>query len=104
MNNFDVDGSEIQKTIIDEMPVTPSVATATMAPFSTDLNDVFISVKTTKHYHYSRLPSIIATWFQHAKDQVCLFTFLLLCRLLLLLAFAVTEYGSFLINLFAWFN
>lgn len=74
MNNFDVDVSEIQKTIIDEIPVTPSVATATMAPFSTDLNDVFISVKTTKHYHYSRLPSIIATWFQHAKDQTWFFT------------------------------
>lgn len=71
VGNFDVNLPETQRTIIDEIPVTPPVATATMAPFSTDLNDVFISVKTTRHYHYSRLPSIIATWFQHAKDQVC---------------------------------
>lgn len=41
-----------------------------MAPFTTNLDDVFISVKTTKHYHHSRLPDIISTWFQFAKDQV----------------------------------
>ena len=56
----------------EEMAVTPSVATATMAPFSTDLDDVFISVKTTRNYHYSRLPAIIDTWFQFAKHQVYL--------------------------------
>ncbi|KAL2729833.1 fringe glycosyltransferase [Vespula maculifrons] len=50
--------------------MTPPLATATMVPFSTNLDDVFISVKTTKHYHRSRLPAIIGTWFQFAKDQV----------------------------------
>lgn len=59
----------------DVAAVTPSVATATMAPFSTDLDDVFISVKTTRHYHHSRLPAIIGTWFQFAKEQVCLVAF-----------------------------
>ncbi|XP_024945567.1 fringe glycosyltransferase isoform X2 [Cephus cinctus] len=55
-------------------PVTPPIATATMAPFSTDLVDLFISVKTTRHYHHSRLPAIIATWFQFARDQTWFFT------------------------------
>lgn len=56
--------------INEESSVTPAIATATMAPFTTNLDDVFISVKTTKHYHHSRLPAIISTWFQFAKDQV----------------------------------
>lgn len=34
------------------------------------LDDIFISVKTSKHYQYSRLPIILKTWFQLAKDQV----------------------------------
>ncbi|KAJ8682857.1 hypothetical protein QAD02_018649 [Eretmocerus hayati] len=55
-------------------PVTPSLATATMVPFSTDLDDLFISVKTTRHYHHLRLPTIIDTWFQFAKEQTWFFT------------------------------
>ncbi|XP_033313521.1 fringe glycosyltransferase-like [Bombus bifarius] len=60
--------------INEESSVTPAIATATMAPFTTNLDDVFISVKTTKHYHHSRLPAIISTWFQFAKDQTWFFT------------------------------
>lgn len=60
--------------ISEESSVTPAIATATMAPFATNLDDVFISVKTTKHYHHSRLPAIISTWFQFAKDQTWFFT------------------------------
>ncbi|XP_058797189.1 fringe glycosyltransferase isoform X2 [Phymastichus coffea] len=65
-----------RSTLLVEEPaaVTPSVATATMAPFSTDLVDVFIGVKTTRHYHHSRLPAIIDSWFQLAKDQTWFFT------------------------------
>ncbi|XP_026826014.1 fringe glycosyltransferase isoform X2 [Ooceraea biroi] len=63
-----------RKIISEESPVTPPVATATMAPYATNLDDVFISVKTTKHYHHSRLPAIIDTWFQFAKDQTWFFT------------------------------
>lgn len=39
-------------------------------PPTTELDDVFISVKTTKGYHESRLALIIKTWFQLAKEQV----------------------------------
>lgn len=60
-----------RRLISEESPVTPPVATATVAPFVTSLDNVFISVKTTKHYHHSRLPAIIDTWFQFAKNQVC---------------------------------
>ncbi|XP_043269415.1 fringe glycosyltransferase isoform X2 [Venturia canescens] len=64
-----------QGTIVsEELALTPPVATATMVPFSTDLDDVFVSVKTTRHYHHSRLPAIIETWFQFAKDQTWFFT------------------------------
>ena len=63
-----------RRLISEESPVTPPVATATLAPFATNLNDVFISVKTTKHYHHSRLPAIIDTWFQFAKNQTWFFT------------------------------
>ncbi|KAF2903061.1 hypothetical protein ILUMI_03117 [Ignelater luminosus] len=51
----------------------PSV-TATLRPPTTTLDDVFISVKTTKHYHKSRLPIILTTWFQLAKEQTWFFT------------------------------
>ncbi|XP_012282368.1 fringe glycosyltransferase isoform X2 [Orussus abietinus] len=53
---------------------TPPLAPATVAPFATDLDDVFISVKTTHRYHRSRLPVVIATWFQLARKQTWFFT------------------------------
>lgn len=55
---------------------SPSV-TATRKPPMTKLDDVFISVKTTKHYHNLRLSIIVKTWFQLAKNQVCFFIFCL---------------------------
>jgi len=36
----------------------------------TTLNDIFISVKTTKNFHSTRLDVILRTWFTLAKDQV----------------------------------
>lgn len=51
--------------------------TGTPKPATTNLNDIFITVKTTKLYHDTRLTLIIKTWFQLAKDQVswkCLIT------------------------------
>lgn len=44
--------------------------TATPKPTTISLNDIFISVKTTKLYHDTRLDVIIKTWFQLATDQV----------------------------------
>lgn len=35
-----------------------------------DLDDIFISIKTTKKYHDSRLKMLVKTWFQLAKEQV----------------------------------
>lgn len=46
--------------------------TGTPKPTTTNLNDLFITVKTTKSYHDTRLALIIKTWFQLAKDQVSL--------------------------------
>ena len=37
---------------------------------STTLDDLFISVKTTKNFHSSRLDVIIKTWFTLAREQV----------------------------------
>ncbi|KAG8329846.1 hypothetical protein J6590_077437 [Homalodisca vitripennis] len=44
-------------------------STATPKPPLARPHDVFISVKTTGHYHRARLPVILKTWFQLAKDQ-----------------------------------
>ncbi|XP_030385299.1 fringe glycosyltransferase [Scaptodrosophila lebanonensis] len=48
--------------------------TATPQPPITELDDIFISVKTTKNYHDTRLALIIKTWFQLARDQTWFFT------------------------------
>lgn len=48
--------------------------TATPASTTTYLEDIFISVKTTKHYRNSRLRVILKTWFQQAKEQTWFFT------------------------------
>ncbi|XP_069694973.1 fringe glycosyltransferase [Periplaneta americana] len=52
--------------------VTP--ASNSSRPAGTQLDDVFISVKTTRNYHKWRLPVILKTWFQLAKDQTWFFT------------------------------
>ncbi|KAF6203686.1 hypothetical protein GE061_002019 [Apolygus lucorum] len=49
-------------------------ATATPSPSATSVSDLFISVKTTVHYHQARLPVILKTWFQLAKHQTWFFT------------------------------
>ncbi|EEB10059.1 Fringe glycosyltransferase, putative [Pediculus humanus corporis] len=41
---------------------------------NTSLDDIFISVKTTRNYHKWRLPVILKTWFQLAKNQTWFFT------------------------------
>lgn len=50
------------------------LAAGTSKPAGTRLSDVFISVKTTRNYHKWRLPIILKTWFQLAKDQTWFFT------------------------------
>lgn len=47
-----------------------NTVTGTPKPDQYNLDDIFISVKTTKNYHNNRLAMIIKTWFQLAKDQV----------------------------------
>ncbi|XP_073983539.1 fringe glycosyltransferase [Rhodnius prolixus] len=49
-------------------------STATPLPATTSINDLFISVKTTVHYHQARLPVILKTWFQLASQQTWFFT------------------------------
>ena len=53
------------------------LAAVTSKPAGTLLSDVFISVKTTRNYHKWRLPGILKTWFQLAKDQVRLSSLLI---------------------------
>ncbi|XP_065200820.1 fringe glycosyltransferase [Planococcus citri] len=48
--------------------------TATPVSATTYLEDIFISVKTTKRNHNTRLKYILKTWFQLAKDQTWFFT------------------------------
>ena len=39
-------------------------------PNRIDLDDVYISVKTSKQFHETRLPIILDTWFEQARNQV----------------------------------
>lgn len=52
--------------------VQPTTTPKTPVPLQ--LEDIFISVKTTKKNYASRLDVIIKTWFQLAKDHVWFFT------------------------------
>lgn len=51
-------------------PVTKTSVSDSGQSKNITLDDVFISVKTTKHYQYTRLPIILKTWYQLAKEQV----------------------------------
>lgn len=75
--NFNVkNDNKFLKTLYPTKPDRNSLdyyqnsVTGTPKPQTTELDDVFISVKTTKNYHDTRLSMIIKTWFQLAKDQV----------------------------------
>lgn len=81
--------------------------TGTPKPPTTELNDIFISVKTTKNYHDSRLALIIKTWFQLAKEQVSRHLLLFLLsfeiygnRLVRILLFAVISFGFTFLRVF----
>jgi hypothetical protein len=58
------------KVSSDANSVDAVSSSATSRPVGTQLGDVFISVKTTRNYHKWRLPVVLKTWFQLAKDQV----------------------------------
>lgn len=47
-----------------------AIGTVTPKPPIVELDDLFISVKTTKANHNNRLEIILKTWFQMAKEQV----------------------------------
>ncbi|KOB72460.1 Fringe, partial [Operophtera brumata] len=55
-------------------PVTKTSVSDSGQSKKITLDDIFISVKTTKHYQYTRLPIILKTWYQLAKQQTWFFT------------------------------
>lgn len=59
-----------QQRLQQQHQLNERAVTATPKPSTTNLNDIFITVKTTKMYHDNRLALIIKTWFQLAKEQV----------------------------------
>ena len=64
LNATDINLNTIEETEVNLSSRTP----VTKAP--TTLDDIFISVKTTKNFHVSRLDVIIKTWFTLAREQV----------------------------------
>lgn len=59
----------------DSAGVATAALNETATPYeNTTLNEIFISVKTTKNYENTRLPIILQTWFQLAKEQIWFFT------------------------------
>ncbi|EAT35791.1 AAEL012068-PA [Aedes aegypti] len=53
----------------DSYPNGQQSVTGTPKPPTTELDDLLISVKTTKGYHDTRLEMITKTWYQLAKEQ-----------------------------------
>ena len=47
---------------------------AVLEPPETSLSDIFISVKTSKKFHKSRLGVVLATWFTQASSSTFFFT------------------------------
>ena len=47
---------------------------AVLEPPETSLSDIFISVKTSKKFHKSRLGVVLATWFNQASSSTFFFT------------------------------
>ncbi|CAG9865557.1 unnamed protein product [Phyllotreta striolata] len=68
------DRSQTEMEVPLELTSEFATATATVKPPTTTLDDIFISVKTTKNYHRKRLPIILKTWFQLARKQTWFFT------------------------------
>ncbi len=52
---------------------SPSAARRFVPP-RTEQEDLFISVKTSRKFHESRLGVVLKTWFQLARDQIWFFT------------------------------
>uniref|UniRef100_A0A2M4ADJ3 Putative fringe glycosyltransferase n=1 Tax=Anopheles triannulatus TaxID=58253 RepID=A0A2M4ADJ3_9DIPT len=66
-------GGDGQRTLAYDVQRAPAV-TGTPKPPTTELDDLLISVKTTKGYHDTRLEMITKTWYQLAKEQTWFFT------------------------------
>lgn len=72
VSNFQEPRVQVQELTI--VPVTKSSVNDSDTSKNITLDDLFISVKTTKHYENTRLPIILKTWFQLAKNQTWFFT------------------------------
>uniref|UniRef100_A0A182FFA8 Fringe-like glycosyltransferase domain-containing protein n=1 Tax=Anopheles albimanus TaxID=7167 RepID=A0A182FFA8_ANOAL len=62
-------GGDGHRTLPYDLHRVPAV-TGTPKPPTTELDDLLISVKTTKSYHDTRLEMITKTWYQLAKEQI----------------------------------
>lgn len=72
--NFNFQESRsVQVADLSIEPVTKATTLDSGQSKNITLDDIFISVKTTKHYQQTRLPILLKTWFQLAKKQVCLY-------------------------------
>ncbi|KAI5716344.1 hypothetical protein M8J76_004930 [Diaphorina citri] len=69
------EGGEVDSKFLPPLlPMAPVGSQFMSSSTSLSLNDIFIAVKTTVNYHKTRLPPIINTWFQLAKNQTWFFT------------------------------
>ena len=53
--------------------LSQTLLSSTASP-QTEQEDLFISLKTSKQFHQSRLAVVIKTWFQLARDQIWFFS------------------------------
>ena len=61
-----------QSILLNKLAATRN--NAVLEPPETSLSDIFISVKTSKKFHKSRLSAVLATWFNQARSSTFFFT------------------------------
>lgn len=69
--------SQESRTAVSDLSIEPVTKTNTINGLNRvniTLDDVFISVKTSQNYQHTRLPIILKTWFQLARNQTWFFT------------------------------
>lgn len=67
---FQENPARVQVLNLSIEPVTKTSVSDSVQNNKITLDDILISIKTTKHYQHTRLPIILKTWFQLAKNQV----------------------------------
>lgn len=65
--------SQQRRVVVDNINVDNNIDNVVL-PAVVKQSDIFLSVKTTKQFHQTRLDLILKTWFQLAREETYFFT------------------------------